>query len=65
MNEGTFDEITRKKQEALDRLIDNGLIQATENRVKMEITQILSAMGYMDWDMSIETKETKLLEHFN
>ena len=60
-----FDEITRKKQEALDRLIDNGLIQATENRVKMGITQILSAMGYMDWDMSIETKETKLLEHFN
>lgn len=60
-----FNEISRKKHEALDRLIENGLIQATETRVKMEITQILSAMGYMDWDMAIEMKETKLLEQLD
>ncbi|MBO5137831.1 MAG: DUF4230 domain-containing protein [Spirochaetaceae bacterium] len=61
-NAELFAEISRRKEEAQQRLIKHGLLDATEARVKLEVTQMLSAMGYNGYDIAIESKPLLELE---
>lgn len=53
-NTELFAEISRRKENALQRLVAHGLLEATESRTRLELTQLVSAMGYMDYDISME-----------
>jgi len=52
-NTELFAEISRRKAQAERRLIEHGLLEATETRVKMELTQMFAAMGYIGYDIAI------------
>lgn len=53
-NSELFAEITRRKEEAQQRLIEHGLLDSTLSKAKIELTQLFSAMGYLGYDVQIK-----------
>ena len=53
-NSELFAEITRRKEEAQQRLIEHGLLDSTLSKAKIELTQLFSAMGYLGYDIQIK-----------
>lgn len=53
-NTELFAEITRRKGEAQERLVAHGLLDATMSRARLEVTRLLSAMGYRGYDVNVE-----------
>lgn len=64
-NTELFAEITRRKEQAQQRLVEHGLLEATLSRAKLEVTQLFSAMGYLGYDVFVEQlpPATKALSH--